>query len=101
MSAHLRLSASIAGALSILLLSTSAPALWNADSELFNLTEDKVSFQTEIENDLEAYRNGTLSNWSYLGMSLYHENIKRYAECFGKNGQRPERRKDDRHHQRD
>jgi len=47
------------------------------------LGRTKESFQTEIEKDLEAFKNNKLSNWSYLGMSLYYENIKRYKDLFG------------------
>jgi len=42
-----------------------------------------MSFQEELMADIEAYQSGTLSNWSYLGMSLYFENVKRFIDCFG------------------
>lgn len=43
------------------------------------------SFENELKKDLKAFENGTLGNWSYLGMSLYAENIQYYRQIFGKN----------------
>lgn len=43
-----------------------------------------MSFQEAIATNIEAYNEGNLSNWSYLGMSLYADNCKRYVECFGR-----------------
>lgn len=43
------------------------------------------SFQKIMEEELNCYENGTLSNWSYLGMSLYAKNVERYNSKFGKN----------------
>lgn len=45
----------------------------------------KNSFQNEIKKNIADYKNGSLSNWSYLGMSLYYENCKRYKDLFGAN----------------
>lgn len=41
-----------------------------------------LSFEDELRKDWEAYQKGTLSNWSYLGMSLYAGNILRYKHFF-------------------
>lgn len=41
------------------------------------------TFQKAIDEELRDYENGTLSNWSYLGMSLYAKNVKRYRDIFG------------------
>ena len=43
------------------------------------------SFENELKKDWIAYQNGTLSNWSYLGMSLYAENVLRYQRLFKNN----------------
>ena len=45
----------------------------------------KDSFQNKIEKNFVDYKNGSLSSWSYLGMSLYYENAKRYKDLFGDN----------------
>jgi hypothetical protein len=45
----------------------------------------KNSFQQEISNNLQDFQNNNLSPWSYLGMSLYYENAKRYKDLFGAN----------------
>lgn len=45
----------------------------------------KDSFQNEIDTNLADYNSGKLSNWSYLGMSLYYQNAKRYRDLFGPN----------------
>jgi hypothetical protein len=42
----------------------------------------KDDFQVLIERDVAAYAKGELSNWSYLGMSLYGENVERYKCLF-------------------
>lgn len=45
----------------------------------------KETFQQEMNKCIAAFENDRLSNWSYLGMSLYYENTKRYKELFGNN----------------
>lgn len=49
------------------------------------LGRTKDTFEDNIKQDLHAYRQGKLSNWSYLGMSLYHDNIQRYKRIFDGN----------------
>jgi len=44
-----------------------------------------LSFEDELKKGWEAYKIGALSNWSYLGMSLYAENIIRYKQLFKEN----------------
>ena len=45
----------------------------------------KKTFQAELESNLLDYQNKQLSQWSYVGMSLYYENAKRYKNLFGPN----------------
>jgi hypothetical protein len=51
----------------------------------FGLGRTSRSFQTEISNNLNEYKNGNLDNWSYLAMSLYADDIKEYVDAFCKN----------------
>src|SRR5690606_32709078 len=51
----------------------------------FAFGRTKKSFSTEIQEELKDYHNGCLSNWSYIGMSLYSENVKRFQKLFGEN----------------
>ena len=43
------------------------------------------TFDAEISDQLEHYRKGSLSPWSYLNMSLYSNQVTRYLELFGNN----------------
>ncbi len=43
------------------------------------------TFKEVLTEDMMTYQNKTLSNWSYLGMSLYAENIYRYKSIFKEN----------------
>lgn len=49
------------------------------------LGRTRDTFQKSMADNLKDYRKGCLSNWSYLGMSLYAENIGRYQQIFKKN----------------
>ncbi len=42
-------------------------------------------FETALKQDWDNYKQGTLSNWSYVGMSLYAENVCRYKKLFKEN----------------
>ena len=42
------------------------------------------SFEDEILDNIEAYKNGVLSDWSYLNMSLYTEQFENFKTYFGK-----------------
>lgn len=42
------------------------------------------SFEAEILDNIEAYKNGVLSGCSYLSMSLYKEQVENFKTYFGK-----------------
>lgn len=43
------------------------------------------TFEEEIAKEINDYESGKLSNWGYIGMSLYYENCLRYRALFGSN----------------
>lgn len=47
------------------------------------LGKTKKTFEEEIKLNLKDLKENNLSNWSYIGMSLYNQNIKRFNELFG------------------
>jgi hypothetical protein len=42
-----------------------------------------ISFEDEIKDNIEDYKNDRLSNWSYLNMSFYNQQIKNFEKFFG------------------
>lgn len=44
-----------------------------------------ATFNQVMQKDLEDYKRECLSEWSYLGMSLYKKNVQRYKCLFGEN----------------
>jgi len=50
-----------------------------------DLGREKRSFEEVMRQNISDYEKGNLSCWSYLGMSLYSDNIKRFKELFGPN----------------
>lgn len=49
------------------------------------LGRETKEFEDVIKREISAYKNNKLSPWSYLGMSLYKENIERYKKLFKDN----------------
>lgn len=49
------------------------------------LGRTKKDFQTVLDENIKDFHENKLSNWSYLGMSLYAENIKKYKDFFKEN----------------
>lgn len=43
------------------------------------------SFEELLQKDLNDRGNGIINDWSYLGMSIYYENVQRYKKYFGQN----------------
>jgi hypothetical protein len=41
------------------------------------------SFEDEIKDNIEDYKNDRLSNWSYLNMSFFNQQIKNFEKFFG------------------
>jgi hypothetical protein len=41
------------------------------------------SFEDEIKDNIEDYKNDSLSTWSYLNMSFYTQQIENYKKYFG------------------
>lgn len=44
-----------------------------------------LSFEEAMLKDFDERQSGIRNNWNYFGMSLYHENIKRFRQYFGNN----------------
>lgn len=49
------------------------------------LGRTRKSFQQEMDLCISDFRCNKLSNWSYLGMSLYFENMNKYRTLYGDN----------------
>lgn len=49
------------------------------------LGRETRSFEDAIQNDLQKYHEEGYDPWSYLGMSLYKDNIDRFKKYFGDN----------------
>ena len=41
------------------------------------------SFEDEISNEMEEYKKGMLSQWSYLNMSFYNQQVDNFKNYFG------------------
>jgi hypothetical protein len=41
------------------------------------------SFENEIKDNIEDYKNDRLSTWSYLNMSFYNQQVENYRKYFG------------------
>lgn len=55
---------------------------YKMDAGLGRITK---SFEAVLEENLNAYKKKQLSNWSYLGMSLYANNVCRFKRIYKEN----------------